>query len=130
MINFTIKDKGKLIASLVSRTSKFKRDVRKNFKIEGDQFVQYIRGRWYNGRNSDDTGLNKQSGDLYRNWDTIVRDEGIDVVAMISNNMDYGWRHEIGDGVKKRTFVTSDIKSDEGKKFFLTAVEDAIKANF
>lgn len=130
MITFNILDKGKLIASLIKRDSKFKQDVKRNFIFAGEDFIQYIRQRWYDGRNADDTGLNRRTSDLWRAWTPNVRQEGIDIVATVSNNKNYGEKHEKGLGVKRRTFVTDDIKSPEGKKFFSDAVKDALHANF
>jgi len=128
MISFTVKDKAKLAKNIFGRNQKFISEVRKNFIIAGDEFIELIRGRWYKQRNPDDTGLNRISHNLHNKWLAEVRERGFDIVAVISCGMNYGKYHEFGtDKLPQRSFVRHDLKLGKGKDFFIQAVKDALK---
>ena len=131
MITLTIKEKNKLRNNLFLRDKKFLQDVRKNFIIAGTEFITGIRKRWYDGRNSDDTGLNRISHMLHNTWQAEVRSQGLDIVAVISNGMKYGKAHEFGvpkRNLPQRSFVRKDLKNPIGKDLFTQAIKDALRA--
>lgn len=129
----TVKEKGKVIRNLIKRDERFIRDVRKNFVIAGDEFIQLIRSRWYSGRRADDTGLNRITHLLYNTWRSELSPRtDFDIVVRMANGAKYAEVHELEEvgNAPKRSFVIEDLKSNIGKKIFVDAARKALKANF
>jgi hypothetical protein len=129
MVKFSVKDKGKVLANLLTRNKKFRRDVRKGFIFAADEFIARIRGKWYSGRRADDTGLNVRTGFLRRSWQPVIKEEALNILAVIRSGARYGLYHEEGtEKLPKRTFIKEDMKGRLGTKLFTQAVKEALKA--
>ena len=126
-VELTLKDKGKLATALFSRNKKFREIAKRELVYASDDFIELIRKKWYSGRLGDDTGLNKQTHDLYKNWFAEVKESTFDMMIVIRNAMKYGLYHEKGQGQKKRTFVVRDLNETN---LFSEAIRQALKEAF
>lgn len=128
--SFEVKNPGRLTASLLKRSSKFKALALRNYTLAADRFIEDIRAKYYSGQQGD-VGVNKISGDLRKRWLPMVQVEGIDVVATVSNEMNYAVIHEFGSNTHaKRTFVTEELMGGSGHETFVDAAKKALKEAF
>ena len=63
--SFKIKNPGRVISALVDRNSKFRAEVRKQYILGADKFIQEIRVKYYYARRGD-VGLNRITKELYK----------------------------------------------------------------
>lgn len=136
-IELSFRDKKKLLKNLQTRNRAFLRDAKKEMIIGGDRFLQEIRSKWYSGRRGDDTGLNQDTRDLYRNWFSEVTDlrtiDRGEIALRLRNAMRYAKFHEFGsekNNLPKRTFVTEDLKGELGKQLFTEVFKQLLKKNY
>jgi phage gpG-like protein len=128
--SFEVQNPGKLIKSLERKNSKFRRLVVKNYTLAADRFIEDIRAKYYSGQQGD-VGVNKISGDLRKRWLPVIVDEGKDVVATVSNEMNYAVIHEFGSNIHaKKTFVTEELMGGSGYETFVDAAKKALKEAF
>lgn len=119
-----------IIKKLEARSGKFRAVVKREYILGADRFISEIRAKYYNGREGD-VGLNRITSDLYKNWFPEVIEYPVDIVATITNKMNYSVIHEFGTAIhEKRTFVTEEMMSEMGDRHFTEAVSIAMKEAF
>ncbi len=125
-----VKNPGKLTARLLRRSAKFRASVIRNYTLGADRFITDIREKYYMGQKGD-IGVNRISKNLHRRWLPVVIDQGDNIIARVSNEMNYAEIHEFGSGIhEKRTFVTEEIMGGSGQEIFTEAAQIALKEAF
>lgn len=129
-LSFKVKNPGKLTANLLKRSSKFRALALLNYTLGADRFITDIRSKYYSGQKGD-VGVNRISTNLFKRWLPNVEVKENNIVARVSNEMNYAEIHEFGSGIhEKKTFVTEEMMGGSGQEIFIEAGKKALQEAF